>query len=116
MDNQSFYFQTIARKFIELRGTPFFLSSNELSLIEKWEAAGIPLRVVIEGIKSSFSRQRQNQEKGAVSRRRIRSLFFCDPDVKQAFTLYRERTVGRRHPQAVKMDKKRSSLQLLPNF
>ncbi len=106
MDNQSFYFQTIARKFIELRGTPFFLSSNELSLIEKWEAAGIPLRVVLEGIKSSFSKRQQKQRKGTSSRGRIRSLTFCEPSVKVAFTLYQERTVGQRHAQAAKANKK----------
>jgi len=82
MDGQSFYFQTIAQKFFELRGAPFFLSSNELTLIEKWEAAGIPLRVVLEGI-------------------------FCDSFVKQSFALYKERSVGRKPPQPLKMDKKK---------
>jgi hypothetical protein len=104
MDSQSFYFQTIARKFIELRGAPFFLSSNELSLIEKWEAAGIPLRVVLEGIKSSFSTRRQKHG-GTGSRKRIRSLSFCEPYVKESFTLYKERTVGRIDTQQKKTDK-----------
>lgn len=104
MDRQSFYFQTIARKFIELRGAPLFLSANELSLIEKWEAMGIPLRIVLEGIKSSFSQHRQ-KHLGTGSRRRIRSLSFCDRDVKDAFTLYKERTVGQQHPSSAKTDK-----------
>jgi len=106
MDGQSFYFQTIAQKFFELRGAPFFLSSNELTLIEKWEAAGIPLRVVLEGIKSSFLLRRQNYG-GAGSRRSIRSLSFCDSFVKQSFALYKERSVGRKPPQPLKMDKKK---------
>jgi len=106
MDDQSFYFQTIARKYFELRGAPFFLSSNELTLIEKWKAAGIPLRVVLEGIKSSFSMQRQKQRGGIGSRRSVRSLLFCEPFVKQSFVLYKERTVGQRAAKAVKMDKK----------
>ncbi|MFC2161105.1 hypothetical protein ACFLRW_01940 [Acidobacteriota bacterium] len=106
MDHQSFYFQSIAHKYFELRGAPFFLSSNELSLIEKWKAAGIPLRVVLEGIKLSFSMQRQNQG-GTGSRRRVRSLFYCDPFVKQSFTLYKERIVGRRPAHAAKTDKKK---------
>jgi hypothetical protein len=106
MDGQSFYFQTIARKFFELRGAPFFLSSNELSLIEKWEAAGIPLRVVLEGIRSSFSARRQKHG-GTGSRRRIRSLSFCETHVKEAFTLYKERAVGRTPTLVVKTDKKK---------
>lgn len=106
MENQSFYFQTIAQKFFKLRGSPFFLSSNELTLIEKWEAAGIPLRVVLEGIESSFLLRRQNHG-GTGSRRRIRSLSFCDSFVKQSFTQYKERSVGRRPAQAKKTDKKK---------
>ncbi|MCJ7581002.1 MAG: hypothetical protein MUP98_10770 [Candidatus Aminicenantes bacterium] len=115
MDSQRFYFQTIAQKFIELRGAPFFLSSNELSLIEKWEAAGIPLRVVLEGIQSSFLLRRQNHG-GTGTRRRIRSLSFCDSFVKQSFTLYKERAVGRRPPQAVKTDKKQDIRTAVAQF
>jgi len=115
MDDQSFYFQTIARKFFELRGAPFFLSSNELSLIEKWEAAGIPLRVVLEGIKSSFSPRRQKYG-GTGSRRKIRSLSFCESYVKEAFTLYKDRTVGRRHNLAKKTDKKKDIRAAVAQF
>lgn len=115
MDSQSFYFQTIAQKFFELRGAPFFLSSNELSLIEKWEAAGIPLRVVLEGIKASFSLRRQNHG-GTGSRRRIRSLSFCDSFVKQSFTLYKDRSVGRRPGQAKETDKKKDIRAAVAQF
>ena len=106
---------TIAQNFIELRGAPFFLSSNELSLIEKWEAAGIPLRVVLEGIKSSFLLRRQNHG-GTGSRRRIRSLSFCDSFVKQSFVLYKDRSVGRRPTQAVKTDKKKDIRAAVAQF
>ena len=114
MDDQSIYFQTIAQKFIELRGAPFFLSSNELSLIEKWEKAGIPLRVVLEGVKSSFLPGSQKCRTG--SRRRARSLSFCEPYVKEAFVLYKERAVGRRPPMAVKTDKKKDILAAVAQF
>ena len=107
MDSQSFYFQTIAREFHKLRGAPFFLSSNELSLIEKWKTAGIPLRVVLEGIKSSFS-TRRHKHGGGGSRRRIRSLSFCETHVKEAFTLYKERAVGRTPAFVAKTDKKKN--------
>ncbi len=106
MDDRSDYFQTIARKFFNLRGAPFFLSSNELSLVEKWEAAGIPLRIVLEGIKASFSVQRKKPG-GVGPRRRIRSLSFCEAYVKEAFSLYKERTVGQKNTHALKKDKKK---------
>lgn len=115
MDDQSFYFQTIARKFFDLRGAPFFLSSNELSLIEKWEAAGIPLRIVLEGIKASFSVRRQKYG-GVGPRRRIRSLSYCEPHVKEAFSLYKERTVGRKSTPAVKKDKKKEIRAAVAQF
>ena len=116
MDGQSFYFQTIARKFFELRGAPFFLSSNELSLIEKWEAAGIPLRVVLEGIKSSFSTRRQKQGGRTGLRGKIRSLSFCDTRVKEAFSLYKERTVGRTPSSVLRPDKKKTIHRAVAQF
>ena len=106
MNDQSFYFQTIARKYFDLRGAPFFLSSNELSLVEKWEADGIPLRIVLEGINASFS-NRIKKHGGAGPRRRIRSLSYCERSVKEAFSLYKERTVGRKSTPAVRKDKKK---------
>lgn len=115
MDDQSFYFQTIARKYFDLRGAPFFLSSNELSLVEKWEAAGIPLRIVLEGINASFS-NRSQKHGGAGPRRRIRSLSYCERNVKEAFSLYKERTVGRKSTPAVKKDKKKEICAAVAQF
>jgi len=115
MDDLSFYFQTIAKKFFDLRGAPFFLSSNELTLVEKWEAAGIPLRIVIEGIKASFSVRRRKLG-GVGQRRRIRSLSYCEPYVKEAFSLYKERTVGRKSTLAVKKDKKKEVRAAVAQF
>jgi hypothetical protein len=115
MNDQSFYFQTIARKFFDLRGAPFFLSANELSLIEKWEAARIPLRIVLEGIKASFSVRRKKYG-GVGPRRRIRSLSYCEAYVKEAFSLYKERTVGRKSTQALKKDKKKEIRAAVTQF
>lgn len=93
MDNRSYYFQTITRVFLELRGAPFFLSSKELTLIEQWETAGIPLRVALEGIKQSFGTRKKTQK---APRRKVLSLAFCEPQVKEAFALFRDREVGRK--------------------
>lgn len=105
MNDQSFYFQTIARKFFDHRGTPFFLSSNELSLIEKWEASNIPLRVVLEGLNKAFSVRKHDYRRR--QRKKIRSLYYCEPYVNEAYSLYKERKVGGKHTLSVKTDKKK---------
>ncbi|MFP4081231.1 MAG: hypothetical protein ACLFVG_00580 [Candidatus Aminicenantes bacterium] len=86
------YFQTVTRHFIKQRGTPFFLSSQELDLIDRWEKKGIPLRVVLEGIKRSFEDSRTKRRK----REKIFSLLYCDFQVLKAFGQYKERRVGKR--------------------
>ncbi|MFQ6038820.1 MAG: hypothetical protein ACE5LV_09415 [Candidatus Aminicenantales bacterium] len=83
------YYQTISRFFFHQRGAPFFLSSREVMAISEWEEAGVPLDVVIEGIRACFESRRQREGKG----RRI-SLTTCRPFVRQAFEAHRERRVG----------------------
>ena len=96
LDSRSRYYQTIAKVFIELRGAPFFLSPKEVNRVKQWEEEGIPLRVVLEGIKGSFERPQ--------IRRGIRykpySLDSCNAFVERAFDLYRERRVGRKNEKA----------------
>ena len=48
------YFQAVSRFFYEQRGAPFFLSSKEIENIRKWKNMGIPLKIVLEGIKDCF--------------------------------------------------------------
>ena len=91
MDQRNLYFQTIARDFFENRGAPFFLSSKEVAVIERWEKAEIPLRVVREGIAKAFSSSRQRGK----SRGKVFSLAFCAPFIEEAFIMYKDRTVGR---------------------
>ena len=112
MSDQSQYFQTIARKFLERRGAPLFLSSQELALIARWEKAGIPLRVVLEGIQFAFeSRRNQGQTK-----RKGRTLAFCEPHIKEAFAMHRERTVGRKSVQGRKNERKRAIEESINGF
>jgi len=89
---RSQYFQTIARFFFEQRGVPFFLSSKELDLIETWEKMGIPLRVVLEGIRASFEDTRMRPGK----KRKIFSLTFCNVCVLKAFEQHKEKRVGQK--------------------
>lgn len=91
LDKRSLYYQTIARDFFDNRGAPFFLSSKDQSQIEEWEKAGIPLRIVREGIAAAFCFHR----KGRGKKRKVQSLSLCAPAVQQAFAMYRERATGR---------------------
>jgi len=91
-NNKSQYFQTIARHFFKWRGAPFFLSSKELDLIVRWGKMGIPLRVVLEGIRKSFENSRPKRGKKG----KIFSLLFCNFQVLKAFEQYKERRVGER--------------------
>lgn len=92
LDRRSGYYQTITKVFIELRGAPFFLSSKELDRIRQWEERGIPLRVILEGIRESFEQPGHRHRK----RRRPLTLDYCNSFVLRAFDLYRERCVGRK--------------------
>jgi len=101
-ENRSQYFQSIARHFLKLRGSPFFLSSKELDIIETWEKMKIPLQVVLEGVDRAFAK---NSLK-SVRKGKIRSLVFCNLQVLRAFEQFRDRRVGTKN-NGVGQEKKR---------
>jgi len=108
--HRSRYFQTIARYFFAHRGAPFWLSSKELDLISRWETAGIPLQVVLEGMNRAFAKSRTRPE----SRFYPRSLLYCDYEVKTSFEQFRERQVGKsqtRPPQELKKNRAKEAIE-----
>jgi len=84
------YFRLISRRFLSLRGAPFFLSSKELDQIENWLQTGIPLRVVLEGIQFAY----EDFRKKPVRRSRKLYLVFCNAMVLKSFKQYKDRKVG----------------------
>jgi hypothetical protein len=106
-ERRSGYYQTIAKYFIELRGAPFILSSKELDIIRRWEEIGIPLRVVLEGIRGRFEKRSYGQGK------RRRPLDYCHPFVMRAFDLYKDRRIGQKKANAFKGEKERKKKILL---
>ena len=86
------YFQSIARYFFKLRGTPFYLSPKELSIIDSWERDQIPLKVVLEGIKSAYEVFKQRPGK----KNKYFSLSLCQRYIMKHFSVYRERNIGRK--------------------
>jgi hypothetical protein len=101
LDRRSGYYQTIAKVFIDLRGAPFFLSSKELDMVRQWEERGIPLRVVLEGIRESFERPGHRGK-----RRKPYTLDSCNSFVLRAFELYQDRCVGRKNTKSSGEEKK----------
>ena len=107
---RSQYFQAIARYFFAQRGAPFYLSSKELDLIARWEKAGIPLKVVLEGMRRALEKARARQK----TRFYLRSLLYCDFEVKASFEQFRERKIGRRRvepPPKMKKDRARAAIE-----
>ncbi len=90
-NESSFYFQTIAHFFFQQRGSPFFLSSNELDAIAGWKEKGIPVQVALEGIRDCFAYHRRRKPG---RKNKIHSLVFCRSFVLRAFEFYQERKVG----------------------
>lgn len=103
------YFQTIASRFYQLRGSPFFLSAKEISFVESWRERDIPLAVVLDGIKLAY----ENYRRRAHKKSRTFSLSFCHDHVIKAYYQYRERKVGKREilPHPDKQDKVRTECE-----
>lgn len=100
---RSRYFQEIAQVFFDLRGAPFVLSSRDMVAIASWEETGIPLRVVLEGIRRAFENYRKRQAGG----RKMSSLSYCSAEVLKVFAEFRERSVGRRSKEAFREEKRK---------
>lgn len=98
---QSDYYRTIAREFLKKRGGALFLSPRDLGAIADWEAQGIPVGVVLEGIDRTF----EGIKKKARAIREI-SLAFCGREVGRAWDQYRDRSAGRRAKSPVPSDKR----------
>jgi DNA repair ATPase RecN len=100
---RSHYFQAIARSFFARRGAPFFLSSQDLVLIDTWKKMEIPLPVVLEGIEKCF----QNYQKKPSKKAKVRSLSFCNLHVLKVFEQYRERKVGHKKKMETRGEKRK---------
>ncbi len=83
------YFREIARRFLARRGAPLFLSAKDIDLVARWEKAGVPLDVVLEGIDRAFLKRRV---RGAGDK--VLSLSFCAAEVRSGFERVRDRRVG----------------------
>lgn len=81
------YFTDIEAHFAARRGTPFVLSAKDWALMQEWQAAGVPLPVVIEAIDACFDKQ---DSKG----RKVNGLRYCRHAVKELWDERRELQIG----------------------
>ena len=66
------YYRAIEEEFVRRRGAALLLSPRDWTLIGTWHEAGIPLRIVLQGIASVFDAF----ERRAPAGRRINSLSY----------------------------------------
>jgi hypothetical protein len=111
-NQRSEYFQSIARYFFKQRGAPFFLSSKELDLVDKWEKMGIPLPVVLEGIKRAF----ENYMRKPGRKTKIQTLAYCENQVLEAFDQHRDRRIGSERKRRGRTEKKNRAKAEIKKF
>ncbi len=79
------YYGAIEEEFVRRRGATMLLSPRDWTLIGEWKEAGVPLRVVLQGIKNVFD----SFEARAPTGRRINSLSYCRQEVQVLHEIYR---------------------------
>ncbi len=78
------YFRAIEDAFNRRRGAPLLLAPRDWALIGEWQRAGIPLRVVLQGIENCFDAYARR----APTARRINSLSYCRQEVLGLHEIY----------------------------
>lgn len=104
------YYRAIARHFFLKRGAPFHLSPRELEIIARWEAASIPLPVILEAIDRTVEKAKKKKRPFFAF-----SLLLCDGEVQRGYAQYRERLVGGTRRSAAR-DKHENILQAINSF
>jgi hypothetical protein len=79
-DPEAAYYQAVEEYFVSRRGDPLFLSNADWHLIRKWRAAGLPLRVVLRGIRDALDAHAHGWSRD----RPVRSLGYCTHEVEAA--------------------------------
>jgi hypothetical protein len=79
-DPEAAYYQAVEEYFVSRRGDPLFLSNADWHLIRKWRQAGIPLRVVLRGIRDALDGHAHSWSR----ERKVGSLAYCEQEVEAA--------------------------------
>lgn len=74
------YLNRVEDFFIEKRGTPFILSSEDVQLILYWFKKGVPEKVIKNGIETVFERLKDKGEE-----KKINSIKYCAQKIEELF-------------------------------
>jgi hypothetical protein len=80
VDPEAAYYQTIEESFVSLRGDPLFLSNADWVLVREWRTEGIPLRIVLRGIRDALDSHAHSWGR----QRKVKGLAYCAPEVAAA--------------------------------
>jgi hypothetical protein len=79
-DPETAYYQAVEEYFVSRRGDPLFLSNADWHLVRKWREAGLPLRIVLRGIRDALDAHAHGWSRD----RPVRSLAYCTHEVEAA--------------------------------
>jgi len=80
LDPEAAYYQAVEEYFVSRRGDPLFLSNADWNLVRRWRLAGLPLRVVLRGIRDALDAHALGWSRG----RKVGSLAYCAREVDVA--------------------------------
>ncbi len=84
-DPEADYYQTVEEYFVSLRGDPLMLSNAEWNIVRKWRLAGLPLRIVLRGIRDALDAHAHGWNR----ERKVKSLAYCAAEVETAAERWR---------------------------
>ena len=79
-DPDAAYYQAVEEYFVSRRGDPLFLSNADWNLVRRWRRAGLPLRVVLRGIRDALDAHALGWSRD----RKVTSLAYCAREVEAA--------------------------------
>ena len=79
-DAEAAYYQAVEEYFVSHRGDPLFLSNADWNRVRAWRLAGLPLRIVLRGIRDALDAHAH----GWSRERKVKSLAYCEPAVEAA--------------------------------
>jgi len=79
-DPEAAYYQAVEEYFVSRRGDPLFLSNADWNLVRRWRRAGLPLRVVLRGIRDALDAHAHGWSRD----RKVGSLSYCAGEVDAA--------------------------------
>ncbi len=79
-DPEAAYYQAVEEYFVSRRGDPLFLSNADWNLVRQWRLSGLPLRVVLRGIRDALDVHAHGWSRN----RKVGSLAYCVHEVDAA--------------------------------